>query len=264
MRILLGTHDTEGATLRAALSGGGRFVEQAPSLCVVGQATQDNGPFDAVVLNVGALEAEAVPVLHDIRRRGMQVPVLVIGGHGGADDAAVALNRGADDVIARPVQPAVVVARVQAMVRRTAAHAPVLLSCGNVDLDRDRQVVTVDGRVVAITGREFEVLETLLLRRSALLTKERFMSRLYGDEDGPDQRIIDVFICKLRRKLAAAGAAEIVRTVWGVGYVAEDPGPAAVEAARARHAAGQPRARRAHLVPVPTPAARVIPPVAGA
>lgn len=265
MRILLGSIDAEGATLRDALTGGGRFVEHAPRLVDIGAMTQENGPFDAVVLSVDALEDEALPVLRDIRRRGMQVPVLVIGGHGGADDAAVALNRGADDVIARPVAPAVVVARVQAMVRRTAAHAPSLLSCGNVELDRDRQTVTVDGRAVTITGREFEVLETLLLRRSALLTKERFMSRLYGDEDGPDQRIIDVFVCKLRRKLAAAGAAEIVRTVWGVGYVAEDPGPVAVAAARARHAAGEPRLRRAHLVPIDAaPRLRATPPAAGA
>jgi two-component system cell cycle response regulator CtrA len=249
MRILLGVTADDQAPLRQALTGSGRFVEQAGDLGGIGNATVENGPFDAVVLSVADLSREALPVLRDIRRHGVQSPILVIAGAVTPAEEAAALNHGADDLVARPVASPVVVARVQAMVRRTGAHAPTLLLCGNVALDRDRQCVAVDGRAVSITGREFEVLETLLLRRSALLSKERFMSRLYGDEEGPDQRIIDVFVCKLRRKLAAAGAAEIVRTVWGLGYVAEDPGPAAVAAARARFAAGQPRLRRAHLVP---------------
>ncbi|WP_203071130.1 response regulator transcription factor [Falsiroseomonas ponticola] len=249
MRILLGVTADDQVPLRQALTGSGRFVEQAGDLGGIGNATVENGPFDAVVLSVADLSREALPVLRDIRRHGVQSPILVIAGAVTAAEEAAALNHGADDLVARPVASPVVVARVQAMVRRTGAHAPTLLLCGNVALDRDRQCVAVDGRAVSITGREFEVLETLLLRRSALLSKERFMSRLYGDEEGPDQRIIDVFVCKLRRKLAAAGAAEIVRTVWGLGYVAEDPGPAAVAAARARFAAGQPRLRRAHLVP---------------
>jgi two-component system cell cycle response regulator CtrA len=248
MRILLGVTADDHAPLRRALSGAGRFVEQAAALAGIGMATAQHGPFDAVVLSVADLGREALPVLRDIRGQGVQSPILVIADPATPAEEAAALNHGADDLVARPVAAPVVVARVQAMVRRTAAHAPSLLECGNVALDRDRQSVTVDGRPVTITGREFEVLETLLLRRSALLSKERFMNRLYGDEEGPDQRIIDVFVCKLRRKLAAAGAAEIVRTVWGLGYVAEDPGPAAVAAARARFAAGQPRARRAHLV----------------
>ncbi|NGM23806.1 response regulator transcription factor [Roseomonas stagni] len=249
MRILLGATADDQAPLRRALTGAGRFVEQAPDFDGIGATTAASGPFDAVVLSVDDLRREALPVLRDIRRQGVQAPILVIAGAVSPAEEAAALNHGADDLVARPVANPVVVARVQAMVRRTAAHAPTLLVCGNVALDRDRQAVSVDGRPVNITSREFEVLETLLLRRSALLSKERFMSRLYGDEEGPDQRIIDVFVCKLRRKLAAAGAAEIVRTVWGLGYVAEDPGPAAVAAARARYAAGQPRARRAHLVP---------------
>lgn len=249
MRILLGVTADDRAPLRQTLAGSGRFVEQAADFDGIGVTTAASGPFDAVVLSVTDLGREALPVLRDIRRQGVQAPVLVIVGQHTPAEEALALNHGADDLMARPVAPAVVIARVQAMVRRTAAHVPSLLLCGNVALDRDRQSVAVDGRAVNITGREFEVLETLLLRRSALLSKERFMNRLYGDEEGPDQRIIDVFVCKLRRKLAAAGAAEIVRTVWGLGYVAEDPGPAAVAAARARFASGQPRMRRAHLVP---------------
>ncbi len=250
MRILLGSSDGDTAGLRAAMTGGGRFVERAPSLAETGTLAERHGPFDAVVLDVAAIGAEALPVLREIRQRGEQVPVLVMAAARPAAEEEMALNCGADDVISAGMAPGVVVARVQAMVRRTAAHVSSTLICGNVELDRDRQTVSVDGRLVAITGREFDVLETLLLRRSALMTKERFMSRLYGDEEGPDLRIIDVFVCKLRRKLAAAGAAEIVRTVWGVGYMAEEPGPAAIAAARARHATGQPRARRAHLVPV--------------
>ena len=249
MRILLGCAGHEQAALAAPLGGGGRIVDLVTDLADIGPASERNGPYDAIVVAVADLGAAAVPVLRKLREAGRQVPVLVIAAQPEPAAIAMALNLGADDVVVGPVAGPVLRARVQAMVRRTAAHTLSLLTCGNVTLDRSRRLVTCDGRPVPITTREFDVLETLLLRRNALQSKERFMSRLYGDEEGPDQRIIDVFVCKLRRKLAAAGAAEIVRTVWGFGYVAEDPSPAAISAARARFAAGEPRARRAHLRP---------------
>jgi two-component system cell cycle response regulator CtrA len=247
MRILLGSPDQDRAGLLRSLGADGRIAELADPFGEIASIAQHSGPYDVVVLSVTDCRTQALPALREIRRRGMRLPVMVVAATLNAEDEQQALHLGADDVLARPVAVPVLVARLQAMVRRTLGHASSLVTCGNVVLDQARQAVSVDGRPVRITRREFDVLETLMLRRGVLLTKEHFMSRLYGAEDGPDQRILDVFVCKLRRKLAAAGAAEIVRTVWGRGYVVEEPTAAAIAGARARFAAGQPRQRRAHL-----------------
>ena len=106
------------------------------------------------------------------------------------------------------------------------------LVCGNVTLDQEQHAVMVDGLRVNLTAREFDFLETLMLHKGVLLTKERFMSRLYADAEAPDSKIVDVFVCKLRRKLAARGAAEMIRTVWGRGYVLFEPSAQALDAAR--------------------------------
>jgi two-component system cell cycle response regulator CtrA len=248
MRILLGSPDRDRAGLLRSLGAEGRLADLAEPFDDVPSIAQHNGPFDVVVLAVASCRDQAQPVLREIRRRGLKVPVLILAGHLEQEEEQEALNAGADDVLARPIPMPLLVARLQALVRRTLGHSSSQVVCGNVTLDQSRQSVSVDGRPVRVTRREFDVLETLMLRRGMLLTKDHFMSRLYGAEEGPDQRILDVFVCKLRRKLAAAGAAEIVRTVWGRGYVVEEPTAAEVAAARARYDAGQPRARRAHLV----------------
>lgn len=247
MRILLGSPDRDRAGLLRGLGTEGRIVDLAEPFSDLPAIAQHNGPFDLIVLAVGSCRDQAIPALREIRRRGLRLPVVVLAGYLEPDEEQEALNAGADDVLSRPVPMPLLVARLQALLRRALGHSSAQVTCGNVTLDQARQTVTVDGRPVRVTRREFDVLETLMLRRGMLLTKEHFMSRLYGTEEGPDQRILDVFVCKLRRKLAAAGAAEIVRTVWGRGYVVEEPGPAAVAEARSRFAAGKPRARRAHL-----------------
>lgn len=247
MRILLGSPDHDRAGLLRSLGAEGRLADLAEPFADLASIAQHSGPYDVIVLSVADCRTQALPALRELRRRGLRMPVLVVAGTLTPEDEQQALNLGADDVLARPVSTPILVARMKAMVRRALGHASSQVVCGNVVLDQARQLVSVDGRPVRITRREFDVLETLMLRRGVLLTKEHFMSRLYGAEDGPDQRILDVFVCKLRRKLAAAGAAEIVRTVWGRGYVVEEPSAAAIAAARARFAAGEPRQRRAHL-----------------
>jgi two-component system cell cycle response regulator CtrA len=247
MRILLGSSDPRQTGPLRELGHAVRLVEQAEPFEELPAIAAHNGPFDVVVLDVASCRDQALPVLRDIRRRGLRLPVLILASRLPQEEEQDALHAGADDVIAKPVTPGLRVARLHALVRRALGHGSALISCGNVTLDQARQIVGVDGRPVPLTPREFELLETLMLRRGMVLAKEQLMSRLYGDEDAPEPRILDVFVCKLRRKLAAVGAAEILRTVWGRGYVAEEPGQIAVAAARARFANGQPRVRRAHL-----------------
>jgi two-component system cell cycle response regulator CtrA len=92
-----------------------------------------------------------------------------------------------------------------------------------VELNLDSREVAVDGREVHLTGKEYSILELLVLRKGMVLTKEAFLNHLYGGMDEPEMKIIDVFICKLRKKLAQAGADSLIGTVWGRGYMIREP-----------------------------------------
>lgn len=254
MRLLIGFHDPEDASLPQRLAAAGHRVEAAEPFEDLPAIAALCGPFDLAMPVVGSCTA-ALPVLDDIRRRGLTLPVLVLATRPEPAAEGAALQAGADDVVGRQAPLPLLLARLQALQRRALGHRSAQIACGNVVLDQARQAVAVDGRAIRLTRREYDVLEMLMLRRGMVLGKEACMARLYGGEDGPEARIVDVFVCKLRRKLAAAGAAEILRTVWGIGYAAEEPGAAAIAAARARFAAGRPRARRAHLHLAPTPGA---------
>lgn len=248
MHILLGSHDNDRAGLRTRLAAAAGRVDLADPVEELPAIATHSGPFDVIVLTAATC-AQALPLVRETRRRGLRLPLLVLAGRTDPETEGEALHAGADDVLASPAPLPLLVARLQALLRRTLGHSSAQIACGNVCLDQARRTVGVDGRPVRVTRREFDVLEMLMLRRGIVLSKEHCMARLYGEEDWPEPRILDVFVCKLRRKLAAAGAAEILRTAWGRGYVAEEPAPAAIAAARARFAAGQPRARRAHLAP---------------
>lgn len=246
MRIILAS-DTEGASrMLDGLGSEGIGGDLAEPFEDVGSITQHSGPYDVVLLHVRTVRGPACAALRDLRGRGIRTPVLILGERVSPDEEQEVLNLGADDVHAQPIGIPVLAARLRAMHRRAQGHASSVLVCGNVTLDQGLRQATVDGRRAMLTAREFQVLEMLMVRRNMVLSKEHFMSRLCGDRE-PDYRILDVFVCKLRRKLAAVGAAEIIRTAWGLGYVVEEPTPAALAAARARYAAGEPRRHRAHL-----------------
>jgi two-component system cell cycle response regulator CtrA len=130
---------------------------------------------------------------------------------------------GADDFITKPFDQQELLARIQAIVRRAKGFSQPTLSVGSLTLNLGSREVRVDGRDVHLTGKEYAILELLTLRKGLVLTKEVFLNHLYGGIDEPEAKIIDVFICKLRKKLAQAGAGELIGTVWGRGYVLRDP-----------------------------------------
>jgi two-component system cell cycle response regulator CtrA len=116
------------------------------------------------------------------------------------------------------------VARIHAIVRRSKGHAQSVIRTGKIAVNLDAKTVEVDGRPVHLTGKEYQMLELLSLRKGSTLTKEMFLNHLYGGMDEPEVKIIDVFICKLRKKLAVATqGANYIETVWGRGYVLRDP-----------------------------------------
>ena len=130
---------------------------------------------------------------------------------------------GADDFITKPFDKAELLARIQAVVRRSKGYSQPTLHIGPLQLNLDSREVSVGGRPVHLTGKEYAILELLVLRKGMVLTKETFLNHLYGGMDEPEMKIIDVFICKLRKKLAQAGADNLIGTVWGRGYMMREP-----------------------------------------
>ena len=116
------------------------------------------------------------------------------------------------------------VARIKAIVRRSQGHSKSVINVGDLEINLDSKTVSVKGEVVHLTGKEFQILELLALKQGTTLSKEQFLNHLYGGMDEPELKIIDVFICKLRKKLQkASGGDDYIGTIWGRGYLLQAP-----------------------------------------
>jgi two-component system cell cycle response regulator CtrA len=149
-------------------------------------------------------------------------PVLILSGLARPQEKVKGLGMGADDYITKPFDRAELLARIHAVVRRCKGFSQPALRVGPLELNLDSREVMVHGREVHLTAKEYAILELLVLRKGMALSKETFLNQLYGGIDEPEMKIIDVFICKLRKKLAQAGAGDIIGTVWGRGYMIHD------------------------------------------
>jgi two-component system cell cycle response regulator CtrA len=126
--------------------------------------------------------------------------------------------------VTKPFHKDELVARIHAIVRRSKGHAQSVIQTGDLAVNLDAKIVEVNGARVHLTGKEYQMLELLSLRKGSTLTKEMFLNHLYGGMDEPEMKIIDVFICKLRKKLAhASDGKDYIETVWGRGYVLREP-----------------------------------------
>jgi len=163
-------------------------------------------------------------VLRRLRRARQTTPVLILSGLAKPENKVKGLGDGADDYLAKTVDREELVARIHAIVRRSKGHAQSLIRTGKLTVDLAARSVDVAGAPVHLTGKEYGMLELLSLRKGTTLTKEMFLNHLYGGMDEPELKIVDVFICKLRKKLmAATGGDSYIETVWGRGYVLRDP-----------------------------------------
>jgi two-component system cell cycle response regulator CtrA len=183
--------------------------------------------YDIIVLDLMLPDMEGYEVVRRLRAGRIETPVLILSGLNRPQAKVRGFGMGADDYITKPFDQTELVARIQAIVRRAKGFSQPTLSIGPLTLNLGSREVMVDGRNVHLTGKEYAVLELLTLRKGIVLTKEAFLNHLYGGMDEPEVKIIDVFICKLRKKLAHAGAADLIGTVWGRGYVLRDPAAAA-------------------------------------
>src|SRR5881398_1156047 len=163
-------------------------------------------------------------VLKTLRLAKVQTPVMILSGNAIVESKVKALGFGADDYMTKPFHKDELVARIQAVVRRSKGHSQSVIQTGDLVVNLDTKTVEVNGARVHLTGKEYQMLELLSLRKGTTLTKEMFLNHLYGGMDEPELKIIDVFICKLRKKLAdASGGQNYVETVWGRGYVLREP-----------------------------------------
>lgn len=239
MRILVvASSQPAGHRLQTALGHEGLAVETVRLEADTAAVAARTGPYDVILIEAAGLTQAVTGAIRSLARQRLSVPIVLLVASATPEAEAEALDAGADDVLIAPMPISTLIVRLRSLQRRMLGHLSAWITIGNTTLDQANLALTVDGRDVRITRREFDVLEMLFLRRGSLVTKTDFLQRLYGSEDGPDSRTLDVFICKVRRKLAAAAAAEFIRTAWGRGYMAEEPPAAAVAAARSRVADG--------------------------
>jgi two-component system, cell cycle response regulator CtrA len=163
-------------------------------------------------------------VLRSLRKGRVVTPVLILSGLTSIEDKIKGLGLGADDFLAKPFHKDELVARIHAIVRRSKGHAQSVISIGDLVVNMDSKLVAIQGNRVQLTGKEYQMLELLALRKGTTLTKEMFLNHLYGGMDEPELKIVDVFICKLRKKLFnASGGLQYIETVWGRGYNIQEP-----------------------------------------
>jgi two-component system cell cycle response regulator CtrA len=178
--------------------------------------------YDVMILDLVLSDIDGFEVLRRMRSARNNTPVVVLSGLARPETRVRALGLGADDVLSKPFDRAELLARIQAVVRRSKGFSQPTLRLGPVQLNLDSRDVLVHGQPVHLTGKEYAILELLVLRKGMVLTKEAFLNHLYGGMDEPEMKIIDVFVCKLRKKLAIAGAGNVIGTVWGRGYTVRE------------------------------------------
>jgi len=176
--------------------------------------------YDIILLDLTLPDISGYEVVRSLRASKIKTPILILSGMAGIEDKVKGLGFGADDYLTKPFHKDELVARIQAIVRRSQGHAQSVITTGDLIVNLDQKTAEVSGNRVHLTSKEYQMLELLALRKGTTLTKEMFLNHLYGGMDEPDLKIIDVFICKLRKKLAnASGGQNYIETIWGRGYV---------------------------------------------
>ncbi len=180
--------------------------------------------YDLILLDLNLPDMHGHDVLRQLRLAKVETPILILSGSDDTESKIKGFGFGADDYLTKPFHREELVARIHAIIRRSKGHAQSVIRTGKISVNLDAKTVESEGKPVHLTGKEYQMLELLSLRKGTTLTKEMFLNHLYGGMDEPELKIIDVFICKLRKKLATATEGDnYIETVWGRGYVLRDP-----------------------------------------
>lgn len=224
MRILLIEDDSSTSkSLTNTLTSEG-FVVDSTDLGEDGLEIGKIYEYDMIILDIMLPDMDGFELLRRLRASSVKTPVLVLSGLNDTADKVKGFGFGADDYLTKPFSKSELLARIHAIIRRSRGHSDSIIRAGKLVVNLQNRTASVDGVTVNLTGKEYAILELLALRKGTTLTKEMFLNHLYGGMDEPELKIIDVFICKLRRKLVeATGDDNVIETVWGRGYVLKDP-----------------------------------------
>jgi len=224
MRVLLVEDDSSTAKSIELLLKSEGFVVDATDLGEDGLEISKLYDYDIIILDLMLPDMHGLDVLQRLRDARIETPVLILTGLSEMDHKIKGLRKGADDYLTKPFNKEELLERIRAIVRRSKGHAQSVIRTGRLAVNLDTRTVDVNNAPLHLTGKEYGILELLSLRKGTTLTKEMFLNHLYGGMDEPEVKIIDVFICKLRKKLATAtDGNNYIETVWGRGYVLRDP-----------------------------------------
>lgn len=224
MRVLVIEDDqATSKAIQAALKTEG-FVCDSTEVGEDGLEIARHYEYDLIILDLMLPDIDGYEILRRLRAVHVSTPVLILSGLSEIDDKIKGLGFGADDYITKPFNKDELVARVRAVIRRSKGHPNSTIQVGRLTIDLNTKTVDANGKSLKLTGREYAILELLAIRKGATLSKEIFLNHLYGGMEEPEFKIIDVFVCKLRKKLADALDGEnYIETVWGRGYVLREP-----------------------------------------
>ena len=223
MRLLVVEDDPDlNRQLTAALTDAGYVVDTVAD-GEEGHFLGDTEPYDAVILDLGLPVMDGVTVLEKWRRAGRKMPVLILTARDRWSDKVAGFDAGADDYVSKPFHMEEVLARVRALLRRSAGHATSDISCGPLTLDTKSARVTVDGKAVKLTSLEFRLLAYLMHHKGRVVSRTELVEHLYDQDFDRDSNTIEVFIGRLRKKLEV----DVLKTIRGLGYCLSEPGNAA-------------------------------------
>ena len=224
MRVLLVEDDASTAKSVELMLKSENFVVDQTDLGEEGLEIGKLYDYDIILLDLMLPDIDGYEVLRRLRAARVDTPILILSGLGGLDNKLKGLGFGADDYLTKPFDKRELIARIQAIVRRSKGHSDSVIRTGKLAVNLDARSVEIEGQPLHLTGKEYGIIELLSLRKGTTLTKDMFLNHLYGGVDEPELKIIDVFVCKLRKKLVGAtGGDSYIETIWGRGYMLRDP-----------------------------------------
>ena len=226
MRVLIVEDDSSTAKSIELMLKSENFIVDATDLGEDGLEIGKLYDYDIILLDLMLPDIDGYEVLRRLRAARVDTPILILSGLGELDNKLKGLGLEADDYLTKPFDKRELIARIQAIVRRSKGHSDSVIRTGKLAVNLDARSVEVEGHPLHLTGKEYGIIELLSLRKGTTLTKEMFLNHLYGGIDEPELKIIDVFVCKLRKKLVGAtGGDSYIETIWGRGYTLRDPVP---------------------------------------
>lgn len=223
MRILLIEDDQNTSeSIQNILAAAGMICDRVE----LGEEGKDIGSlyhYDAAIIDLMLPDIDGYDVLRRLRAAKVKVPIMILSGLASTNHKVRGFSCGADDYMTKPFNREELVARINAIIRRSEGRSASIAKFDKMVINFDTRIVEINEKPISLTNTEYNILELLAIKKGRVLEKEFFLDNLYNNADAPNIKIIDVFICKLRKKLMkASGGDDYIKTVWGRGYMIQD------------------------------------------